>query len=264
MTNALVVSLLAESAVVDNSAARVENILAEPTVVGIPKARIDKIFVEFAVNVPEYPMIPSITFPDITSFPGLGWSIHRRPTSSTRVSTAASGREVRTPLYSVPLYEFELIYDVLNSNSTNFQAALAESLQQIMGFFLQCQGQYAAFLFTDPDFHQATGGTLGTGDGTTTVFPLMRQVGPYQEQVQAANIVSEVYFNGVGQSSGIWSVVNANQIEFSSPPSAGTVITADFSYYFVCRFLADMHDYEEFMYQLHTLQSCKIRSVRTS
>lgn len=244
--------------------AYVSGAAAELVVEKVPSSVISGILIELIFTVPGQPMIPTITFPDITSFPGLGWSIHRRPTNSTRISTAASGREVRTPLYATPLYEFEMIYDVLNSDSANFQAATAESLQQIMGFFLQCQGQYAAFLFADPDFNEAMGSHLGTGDGTTTVFPLMRQVGPYSEQIQAVNVVSQVYFNGVAQSGGSWTVVNANQLEFSAAPGAGTVVTADLTYYFVCRFLEDMHDYEEFMYRLHTLQSCKIRSVRTA
>lgn len=242
----------------------VANALCEPATTGSPDISVAQVFVEYVVSVPEYPMIPTIVFPDISAFPGIGWSIHRRPTNSTRISTAASGREVRTPLYATPLYEFEMIYDVLNSDAANFQAALAQSLQLIMGFFLSCQGQYAAFLFTDPDFNTAKGASCGTGDGSTLVFPLMRQIGPYSEQVQAANVVSQIYFNGVAQSSAGWSVQNGNQIQFASAPPSGALITADFTYYFVCRFIDDVHDYEEFMYKLHTLQSLKIRSVRTA
>lgn len=260
----LVDSVLAETATTGSPSANVASVLLEPASTGSPTFMVAQVLLELIVSVPEYPMIPTIAFPDISAFPGLSWSIHRKPTSSTRISTATSGREVRTPLYTVPLYEFDLTYDVLNSGDANFQAVLAQTLQQIMGFFLQCQGQYASFLFTDPDFNQATGATLGTGNGSTTVFPLMRQISGYSEQVQAANVVSTIYFNGVAQASSGWAVVNGNQVQFSAAPAAGTVITADFTYYFVCRFIDDVHDYEEFMYQLHTLQSCKIRSVRTS
>jgi hypothetical protein len=96
------------------------------------------------------------------------------------------------------------------------------------------------------------------------VFPLLRTVGAYSEQVQAANVVSAVYINGVAQAGGSWAVTNGNQIAFAAAPASGAMITADFSYYFVCRFLDDVHDYEEFMYQIHKLGSCKFRSVRVA
>ena len=33
-----------------------------------------------------------------------------------------------------------------------------------MGLFLQCQGQYGAFLYVDPTDHSVSGQAIGTGD----------------------------------------------------------------------------------------------------
>ena len=55
------------------------------------------------------------------SFPvlaGQGWSVHKRPTFSTRVASHVSGREVRQSLYAYTLYEFELTFDGLASGSS--------------------------------------------------------------------------------------------------------------------------------------------------
>ena len=51
----------------------------------------------------------------------------------------------------------------------------------------------------------AIGQAIGTGDGTTTVFPLVRSMGAYSEPVQGVSGVSAVYLNGVAQSGSAWS-----------------------------------------------------------
>jgi hypothetical protein len=34
----------------------------------------------------------------------------------------------------------------------------------------------------------------------------------------------------------------------------------DYSYYYYCRFIEDIQDFEQFMHHMWTLQSCKFRS----
>lgn len=200
-------------------------------------------------------------FPNLDTS-SLGWSVHRRPTFSTRVAAAVSGREVTAPYYATPLYEFELTVDQMSSGWATGSVA-AYSLQALQGFFLQLQGQYGAFLFQDPEFSIVQRGPIGTGNASATVFPLLRTLGAYVEQIQYA-AVSKVYVNGASLSAGAWSLTNGNTVTLTSAPANGAAVSADFVYYFVCRFLDDVHDYEEFMFRLHTLKSCKFRSRRTS
>ena len=247
------------------TSARLDQVLAEEATTGSPAARLDQVLVEYAISYSVPPMIPTVAFPDFTlAANGAGWSVHRSPTWSTQIAAAVSGREVRNPNYVLPLYAFELTYDALLSGGAPVGALGAQTLQALMGFFLQMQGQLFGFLFTDPDFCQQAAGLCGAGNGSATTFPLVRSVGNYTEQVQAANVVTAVYVNGVALASSAWALSNGNELVLSAAPANGALVTADFSYYFVCRFTDDVHDYEEFMAQLHTLKSCKFRSVRAS
>jgi hypothetical protein len=65
------------------------------------------------------------------------------------VAQHVSGREVRAPLYSQGLYEFELTIDGLDSTGFGFPNLGNQSLQALMGLYIQCQGQYGTFLFVD-------------------------------------------------------------------------------------------------------------------
>ena len=154
-----------------------------------------------------------------------------------------------------------------------------------MGFFLQNQGQFGTFLYTDPTDSVVTGGAIGTGgpavpDGPgVTTFPFSRFMGSFFEPVGWVTSaltpgatppppVTNVYFttppgSPVLQTSG-WSVTPPNSLVFTTAPGTGVQITADFTYAFQCRFDADDMDFEEFMSSLWKVESVKFRSLRTS
>ena len=201
------------------------------------------------------------TPPALPSLSGLTWSRHKKPGFSTRVAPHASGREVRVALMTYPLYEFEAVYSGLTSSATQFAGLGAASLQSLMGFFLQLQGQFGTFLYADPDDSTASAQAFATGDGATTSFTLARSLGGFLEPVGWVTALSNVYLNGTSQSSG-FSLTTPNTLVFTSPPGAGVVVSADFTYAFNCRFLDDQMDFEEFMANLWRLASMKFRSVK--
>ncbi|MHB8885803.1 MAG: DUF2460 domain-containing protein [Methylovirgula sp.] len=200
------------------------------------------------------------TPPSFPALAGQGWSVHKRPTFSTRVASHVSGREVRQALYAYTLYEFELTFDGLSSGSS-YPGLGNASLQSLMGLYLQSGGQYGTFLYTDPTDNEVMGQGIATGDGATTSFLFVRTLGGFIEPVSWASSVANVYLNGAAQSSG-WSFTQPNILSFASAPSNGVVITADFSYAFICRFLDDQNDFEEFMNGLWQVRSLKFRSVK--
>lgn len=200
------------------------------------------------------------TPPSFPSLAGQGWSVHKRPTFSTRVASHVSGREVRQSLYAATLYEFELSFDGLASGA-DYAGLGSDSLQSLMGLYLQSEGQYGTFLYSDPTDNQVAGQAIATGDGSTTSFTFMRTLGGFIEPVSWVASVANVYLNGVAQSSG-WSLSQPNVLTFSAAPGAGIAITADFSYAFLCRFLDDQEDFEEFMAGLSRVRSLKFRSVK--
>ena len=203
------------------------------------------------------------TPPSFPTLAGLGWSVHKKPLFSTIVASHVSGREVRDALYQNQIWQFELTFDGLDSTGSTYPGLGANSLQSLMGFFLQMQGQYGTFLYADPTDSAVTSGVIATGDGSTTAFTFARFLGSFFEPVGWVTSVSNVYLNGVNQASG-WSLSPPNGLVFTSAPGNGVAITASFAYAFVCRFAADDQGFEQFMSNLWRAQSVKFRSVRTS
>jgi hypothetical protein len=203
------------------------------------------------------------TPPSFPTLAGLGWSVHKKPVFSTLIASHVSGREVRDALYQNPIWEFELTFDALSSSATSYPGAGANSLQALMGFFLQMQGQFGTFLYADPTDSAATNMTFAAGDGTTTVFTFSRFMGAFLEPVGWVTSVSNVLLNNVNQSSG-WSSSAPNSLVFTVPPGSGVSIAATFTYAFECRFDSDDQDFEEFMSNLWKVDRIKFKSVRTS
>lgn len=191
-------------------------------------------------------------FPALES---IGWSVFKRPTFSTRISQRQSGREVRAANYAYPLYEFELTYEILRADT------VYQELQQLMGFFLQRQGQFDTFLFMDPTDNLVASQVIGVGDGTTTVFPLIRNLGGWVEPVGQAANQPTVTVGGVP--SAAWGIEAPNLLVFSVPPALGAQVRVEnLEFYFVCRFLDDVQEYENFSEALWQLRTCKFRSVK--
>jgi uncharacterized protein (TIGR02217 family) len=201
--------------------------------------------------------------PSFPALPGLGWSVHKRPIFSTIVAGHSSGREVRDPLYLNPIWQFELTFDALDSSASTYPGAGANSLQALMGFFLERQGQYGAFLYDDPTDSAVVNGPIAQGDSSTSTFTFIRYIGAFFEPVGWVTSVSNVYLNGVNQASG-WSISPPNSLAFASAPASGVAISATFAFAFQCRFDSDEMDFEQFMSALWRVDSLKFRSVRTS
>ena len=199
------------------------------------------------------------------SLPGLAWSVTKTPTFQTRIQRAVSGRELRALDYPYPLWQFTLVFDLLRDNPT----AGYDELRTLMGFFMLCQGAYGTFLFEDPSDYRVTGQQIGIGNASTTVFQLQRAMGAtlpgggFLEPIVAPNVVNAVYLDGITQNSGTYSVdPSTGLVTFSIAPASGLIITADYSYYFRCRFTDDSYPFENFMFQLWQLKKLTFISVR--
>jgi uncharacterized protein (TIGR02217 family) len=199
------------------------------------------------------------------SLPGLAWSVTKAPTFQTRIQRAVSGRELRALDYPYPLWQFTLVFDLLRDNP----AAGYDELRALMGFFMLCQGAYGTFLFEDPSDHRVSGQQIGLGNASTAVFQLQRAMGAtlpgggFLEPILAPNIVSAVYIDGIMQAPETYSVdPNTGLVTFSTAPGSGLIITANYSYYFRCRFTDDSYAFENFMFQLWQLKKLTFISVR--
>jgi uncharacterized protein (TIGR02217 family) len=200
------------------------------------------------------------------ALPGLAWSVTKSPTFQTRIQRAVSGRELRALDYPYPLWQFTLVFDFLRDNA----AAGYDELRTLMGFFMLCQGAFGTFLFQDPSDDRVSGQQIGTGDTLRTVFQLQRTMGNtllgggFLEPILAPNVVNAVYFNGIVQDPAGYSVDSmTGLVTFNIAPGSGLIITADYSYYFRCRFIDDSYAFENFMFQLWQLKKLTFISVRS-
>lgn len=220
---------------------------------------------------------------------GLGWPVARKPYFSTIVSTAAAGQETRIPNFPVPLERFELPVNHLHGTSWGPGNANGADFPILRGFFVARLGPLDSFLFWDPaDNYTVTNAqyaglspasgqnVIGTGDGTTTAFQLMRSIGGVAEPVyningitasgsgpQAPPIASpyvNVFVGGAPVLSG-WTVNSSGVLTFASAPANGAGIAADFSYFKRVRFSEDYIDLENFMANLYRTKKILLKQV---
>ena len=218
--------------------------------------------------------------PVLPYLPGQSVTLTKAPKWSTGVIRAASGRERRTAVWSFPLWQFELQYEVVRA-----RPGVAE-LAAMWEFFSVMQGQFGPWLFVDPTNCQLptsllldasgqpltdssgafltdgsgapTGYAFGTGDGATTTFQLARPINSFSEPVYAA---FEPVILDNGALAGAHSVAHG-QVTFSVAPASGHVLSWFGFFYFGCRFLQDDLSFEQIVQQLWSGKSLKFTSLR--
>jgi len=191
----------------------------------------------------------------LPNFSTRGFSSFKRPTWSTMKSTRASGKVKRAALYTYPLYNFELSFNGLRADS------IRQELQQLMGFFNTMNGGFDDFLYLDPTDNLITSQVIGVGDGSTTLFPLIRNMGGWIEPIGQAASQPTVSVGRVPNAA--WSLVLPNLIQFETAPAIGDqILIENMQFYFVCTFDDDQQEFENFMYQMWLNKSVKFTSEK--
>jgi len=163
---------------------------------------------------------------------------------------------------------FEVIADETQNTikDTSYFVQGHKELQQIAGLFLACRGQYGRFLFTLPTDHTRENQHIATTNGIDRSYRLMRTWKTwFIEPVGAINLDETVvvYLDAIGVTPGDYSFSDdGTHLVFDSIPAADQIITMSYSYYYRCRFIEDIQDFEQFMRRLWTLGACKFRSVK--
>jgi uncharacterized protein (TIGR02217 family) len=180
----------------------------------------------------------------------------------TSIEQNVTGKEVRIAYETYPRYQWDVIYSLLRSDSTNHE------LQTLLGFYNSRNARFDSFLYTDSDDYSVTLQPIGIGDGSTRTFQLVSTFGGFTQPVLAPNTVSAVYVDGVNQV-GFWSVSNWGSttpgvLTFSSghAPANGKAITATFTYYFPVRFVDDKLSFNNFMNQLWECKKLSFISIK--
>jgi uncharacterized protein (TIGR02217 family) len=182
----------------------------------------------------------NVLFPRIR---GLGWSVVVTPTFSTDIQESLAGREVRIQNFQNPIWEFTLHYEYL-LNDPKFRDDTEQTpLEMLIGFFIARGGQFDDFLLNLTDLTGRaedsvySGQPIGTGNGATTSFQIVRNIGGFLETVQnPANQTATVYLNGVAKVQGSDYTISNGLVAFSVAPGNGVAITADFTLLYRVRF----------------------------
>ena len=223
---------------------------------------ISKVVREILVTSPSlgvYPLFPAI--PE-------GYPINIGIIMDTTIGTTKSLREVRIPQQTYPLWDIEIpLPEMLDQtlNATPYTPfAGYQQFQEALGLFLQMYGQTGVFAFTCPWDYSRSNQAIGTGDGYNKTFTIFRTwssgTTASAAPIGAVNTMTSVYLNGTAQSPSSYTV-NRDSISFVSAPGSGVAITATFSFYYLCRFVEDEQNFEQFFYNRWTVPGLKFQAV---
>lgn len=170
-----------------------------------------------------------------TRFPAdISYGSSGGPEYSTDIVVTQSGYEQRNINWS----QARARYNVAHGVKTQAQ------LDSLIAFFRARKGKADGFRFKDWTDYKAIAQPIGTGDGSTTVFQLIKQYtsGSVAETRIITKPVSgtvKIYLNGVLQSSGYSANTTNGQITFIVAPGSGVSVTADFEFDVPARFDTD-------------------------
>ncbi|CAK0776948.1 conserved hypothetical protein [Gammaproteobacteria bacterium] len=210
-------------------------------------------------------------FPEL---PGLKWDSTKKPLWSTKIHETTNGKETRAAYWSYPKWFFSLSYEFLDDSD------LVRDLQTIGGFFLARKGRFDSFLYRDDSDFSVVGQVLGTGDGIRGDFQIFRSFGDFDEPIKnikgatdaAILVVSgipsapipsgapTVYVDGVTPQT--YGITTSGLLTISPAPAPGSIITADFSFYFRCRFVQDEAEFSQFMAALWEMKKLEMVTVK--
>jgi uncharacterized protein (TIGR02217 family) len=219
----------------------------------------------------------NLLFPKVR---GLGWTITKNPTFSTEIQSSLAGREVRVQNFQNPIWEFTLAYEYLLNDPRSRDENEQTPLETLIGFFLARGGQFDDFLLNESDLTQRfedsaySGQPVGTGDGTTKNFQLVRNFGGFLEACQnPANQAASIYDNGTLQATNTYTI-SSGLVQFNNAPANGHSITADFTFLHRVRFDAGTSrgnsasgtregiEFSNFYFNLYECKEVQLISVR--
>ncbi len=189
------------------------------------------------------------------------------PERRTQIVELASGAEERNASWANSRRRYDVAYGIRR----------ADDLAAVVAFFEARNGRLHGFRFKDwADFKsclpsQTPGPTnqpIGTGNGSTTLFQLVKRYGSgAQSWTRAiskpvAGTVT-IALNGTPQASG-WSVsTTTGLVTFTTAPAAGVAITAGFEFDVPIRFDTDALDVTLDLERLGSITSIPLVEIRT-
>ncbi|PZQ61845.1 MAG: TIGR02217 family protein [Sphingomonas taxi] len=166
---------------------------------------------------------------DDVMFPlALGREAEVTPTFSTGVTTSAGGRETR----SVGWAEARTRYDV--GPGVRSEADMVT----LLAFFRARQGPARGFRLRDPFDWRGVDEPLGSGDGTTRVFPLVRRYGAATRRITRP-VAGSVRVMVAGVATQAFTLAGGGVVTLDVAPAPGAAVSASFDFDVPVRFAED-------------------------
>lgn len=216
-----------------------------------------------------------MVIPIYPTLAGLAINVKWSPEFFNQSQKAINGANIDIALAATPLWNFEINYTLLRDFAVTFPVAVNSEFRRLLGFYMIVGGSAGRFLFNNPEDNIVTGQLLGQGDGTTTVFTAVRTMGAADygygfsaltEPVGQVNTGAggiQTFVNGVPTSATLSTTTPvANTFTFASAPGPGLPVTANFSFYYYCKFKEDTLTFEKIANLYWQNQSVKFQSCR--
>jgi uncharacterized protein (TIGR02217 family) len=202
---------------------------------------------------------------------GAAWNFHLAPQWATTVQTARSGRSTRTRWRQQPLVKISISYGQSDDGFLSDKAPkpsddgspVYSDFETLFGFLNQHAGEHASFLFQglnaiDLAKFTRAGEPIGVGNGTTTDFQLVRNIGGWQEAIYWPQGTVTVYVDGTAVSA----TDLGNGKYRITAPTAGQNVTADFTFAYRVRFDADEIDFNNWMAEFWEASTVPLITVK--
>lgn len=238
------------------------------------------------MSTPRWPL-PALSS-NFWGWRGIQWGCIKRPTFSTTVQLSYAGRRAAMPAYSSSLEGFTLNWwgrDDMKAARNATRIFPDDEFDLLCGHFRQMKGRGLPWLFMDPTDHYVVGATLSAStpavstdptNPTSRVYQVVRPwrgpVSGIYEPVGAINEGTDGESVGVITSSidGVMSftpnmagsVARDGWITLATAPTAGSVLTGTFSYYFRVAFKEDAADFELFYFNFVRWKKIDLEGAR--
>lgn len=179
----------------------------------------------------------SVSFHDVRFPENISYGVTGGPEYSTDIVTTKSGSEQRNVNWYYARHKYNAAHGVKSE----------ADIKALLAFFHARMGRAYGFRFKDwADYQSANPEVIGTGDGNTTSFQLVKRyssggVEKVRKITKPVNGTVTVYVNGEEYEFGFGSGVDHDTgiIKFDVPPAANAPITATFEFDVPVRFDTD-------------------------
>lgn len=196
-------------------------------------------------------------FAEVQFPPDISYGSSGGPEYTTDIVISTSGHEQRNVNWS----QARLRYNVAKGVKTKDQ------LSSLIAFFRARKGRAYGFRFKDWSDFSATNEVIGTGNGSTAQFQLVKRYlsGGVQETRTITKPVAgtvSVYKNSVLQTSGVSVNSTTGIVTFTAAPATGLPITASFEFDVPVRFDTDRLAASMDTYGTHSWDDITLVEVR--